>query len=218
MIELPRAALRAGEIAEDAEFFSFGTNDLTQTTLGLSRDDCGEVPARLRPARASSRGDPFAIARHRRRRRAGRDRRASAAARARPDLKLGICGEHGGDPGLDRGSASRSGSTTCPARPTACRSRASRRRRPPLAAERGTAEHRVTVHVTRQRGPADAAEGAAHRRQARDGDARWPGSRRAPADPRRWPCSMPPMPAPGAHVIGLTGPAGGRQVDPGLAR
>ncbi len=47
MIELPRAALRAGEIAETAEFFSFGTNDLTQTCFGLSRDDAGELPAGL---------------------------------------------------------------------------------------------------------------------------------------------------------------------------
>ena len=47
MIELPRAALRAGDIAKTAEFFSFGTNDLTQTTFGLSRDDAGHVPARL---------------------------------------------------------------------------------------------------------------------------------------------------------------------------
>ena len=54
MIELPRAALRAGEIAETAEFFSFGTNDLTQTTFGLSRDDFGLVPARSTSSAASS--------------------------------------------------------------------------------------------------------------------------------------------------------------------
>ena len=57
MIEIPRAALRAGEIAKEAEFFSFGTNDLTQMTFGFSRDDAGIVPARLRrgghPARTS---------------------------------------------------------------------------------------------------------------------------------------------------------------------
>ncbi|MCC2654612.1 MAG: pyruvate, phosphate dikinase [Microvirga sp.] len=75
MIELPRAALRAGEIAESAEFFSFGTNDLTQTTLGISRDDAASflgpyTQKGLLPA------DPF----------------------VRPNIKLGICGEHGGDP------------------------------------------------------------------------------------------------------------------------
>ena len=96
MIELPRAALLAGEIAQSAEFFSFGTNDLTQTTFGISRDDSagflddyqrkGVLPA-----------DPFAtididgvgelvkIA-------------AERGRAARPEIKLGICGEHGGDP------------------------------------------------------------------------------------------------------------------------
>jgi pyruvate,orthophosphate dikinase len=96
MIELPRAALRAADIAGDAEFFSFGTNDLTQTTLGISRDDAARflgdyVEAGIYPR------DPFvsldldgvgelvrlAVERGR---------------AARPELKLGICGEHGGDP------------------------------------------------------------------------------------------------------------------------
>jgi len=96
MIELPRAALRAGEIAETAEFFSFGTNDLTQTTFGLSRDDSSSFLERYQK-RGIFEQDPFAtldiegvgelirIAFER-----GR--------KARPDLKLGICGEHGGDP------------------------------------------------------------------------------------------------------------------------
>jgi pyruvate, orthophosphate dikinase len=96
MIELPRAALRAGEIAQHAEFFSFGTNDLTQMALGLSRDDSGKF---LEPyIRAEIfHGDPFQtldvdgvgelvqIA-------------AERGRAARPGLKLGICGEHGGDP------------------------------------------------------------------------------------------------------------------------
>ncbi len=96
MIELPRACLAADKIAETAEFFSFGTNDLTQTTLGISRDDAGSFlgiyeQKRLLPE------DPFvsidqegvgelieiAVTRGR---------------KARPDIKLGICGEHGGDP------------------------------------------------------------------------------------------------------------------------
>jgi len=113
MIELPRAALKAGEIAEVGEFFSFGTNDLTQTTLGVSRDDAGRflttyVDKGIYPK------DPFVsldiegvgelieLA-------------AERGRKTRPDIKLGICGEHGGDPasiafceatGLDYVSAS----------------------------------------------------------------------------------------------------------------
>jgi pyruvate,orthophosphate dikinase len=98
MIELPRAALLAGEIAEVAEFFSFGTNDLTQTTMGLSRDDAGRfLPVYVDQSKAAIfREDPFqtldtagvgmlikwAIANGR---------------KTRPKLKIGICGEHGGD-------------------------------------------------------------------------------------------------------------------------
>jgi pyruvate,orthophosphate dikinase len=96
MIELPRAALRAGEIAPSADFFSFGTNDLTQTTLGISRDDSGSflgvyVEKGVLPQ------DPFVsidqegvgelVALGCQRARAGR-----------PDIVLGVCGEHGGDP------------------------------------------------------------------------------------------------------------------------
>ena len=96
MIELPRAALRAAEIAETAEFFSFGTNDLTQTTLGVSRDDAGTFLTEYLSKGLIAR-DPFVtidvdgvgelvrIAAER-----GRNTRAK--------LKLGICGEHGGDP------------------------------------------------------------------------------------------------------------------------
>ncbi len=96
MIELPRAALRAGDIAEHAAFFSFGTNDLTQTTFGLSRDDAGKfLPDYV--AQGIMDKDPFvtldkdgvgdliAIAKER-----GRA--------VKPDIKIGICGEHGGDP------------------------------------------------------------------------------------------------------------------------
>jgi pyruvate,orthophosphate dikinase len=98
MIELPRAALLADQIAEVAEFFSFGTNDLTQTTMGLSRDDAGRfLPEYVDEKKAGIfAADPFqtldqsgvgmliewAIAR-------GRE--------TRPKLKVGICGEHGGD-------------------------------------------------------------------------------------------------------------------------
>ena len=96
MIELPRAALRAGEIADYAEFFSFGTNDLTQMTLGLSRDDSGKF---LEPyIRAEIfHGDPFQTLDT-----SGVGELVEIAAErgraARADLKLGICGEHGGDP------------------------------------------------------------------------------------------------------------------------
>jgi len=113
MIELPRAALAAGEIAKEAAFFSFGTNDLTQTALGLSRDDAGRFLTAYVEKGIFAR-DPFvsldvegvgeliAIA-------------ADRGTLVKPDLKLGICGEHGGDPasiafcekvGLDYVSAS----------------------------------------------------------------------------------------------------------------
>lgn len=113
MIELPRAALKAGEIAEVGEFFSFGTNDLTQTTLGVSRDDAARFLGVYVDKGIYAR-DPFVsldvdgvgelieIA-------------AERGRKTRPDIKLGICGEHGGDPasiafcekaGLDYVSAS----------------------------------------------------------------------------------------------------------------
>jgi pyruvate, orthophosphate dikinase len=96
MIELPRAALTAGAIAQKAEFFSFGTNDLTQTTYGLSRDDAGRfLPSYVE--RGIFPDDPFQVLDA-----AGVGkliRMAVADGRAeRPTLKVGICGEHGGDP------------------------------------------------------------------------------------------------------------------------
>jgi pyruvate,orthophosphate dikinase len=96
MIELPRAALTAGDIARTAEFFSFGTNDLTQTTFGISRDDGGKflphyIEQEIHP------DDPFATLD---REGVGRLMRiATEEGRAtRKGLKVGICGEHGGDP------------------------------------------------------------------------------------------------------------------------
>ena len=96
MIELPAAALSSGEIAREAQFFSFGTNDLTQTTFGLSRDDCGKIIAayvkqKIWPA------DPFAVLDPKR---VGRLLKigTSEGRQARANLKVGICGEHGGDP------------------------------------------------------------------------------------------------------------------------
>ncbi|HTN15678.1 MAG TPA: pyruvate, phosphate dikinase [Sphingomonadaceae bacterium] len=113
MIELPRAALMANELAETAEFFSFGTNDLTQTTLGLSRDDAGRFLPTYVDKGIFPR-DPFVsldIDGVGQLVRLGVERGRSS----RPDIKLGICGEHGGDPasiafceevGLDYVSAS----------------------------------------------------------------------------------------------------------------
>ncbi len=96
MIELPRAALLAGEIAETAEFFSFGTNDLTQTTFGMSRDDSGPFLAVYRAKGIYDR-DPFASLDQQG---VGELIRIAAerGRKTRPGLKLGICGEHGGDP------------------------------------------------------------------------------------------------------------------------
>ncbi len=95
MVELPRACLMAGEIGQSAEFFSFGTNDLTQTTFGLSRDDAGSFLSEY-AERGILHHDPFTtldvavgelmqIA-------------ADRGRKVRPDLKIGLCGEHGGDP------------------------------------------------------------------------------------------------------------------------
>jgi pyruvate,orthophosphate dikinase len=96
MIELPRAALRAADIAESAEFFSFGTNDLTQTAFGLSRDDAGSF-LKTYQERGILEQDPFVCLDQE-----GVGELMQIAAergrRTRPDIKLGICGEHGGDP------------------------------------------------------------------------------------------------------------------------
>ncbi len=96
MIEVPRAAMTAGEIAQTAEFFSFGTNDLTQTTYGLSRDDVPRVLAAYLQHDIYP-GDPFVSID--RKGVGGLMKMAVAAGRAeKPKLKIGICGEHGGDP------------------------------------------------------------------------------------------------------------------------
>jgi pyruvate,orthophosphate dikinase len=96
MIELPRAAVTADRIAQEAEFFSFGTNDLTQTTFGFSRDDAAKLIDHYKAANLLE-SDPFAVL----------DREGVGALmkqaiaggrKTRPGIKLGICGEHGGDP------------------------------------------------------------------------------------------------------------------------
>ncbi|MGA9043178.1 MAG: pyruvate, phosphate dikinase [Terriglobales bacterium] len=96
MIELPRAALVADEIAKEAQFFSFGTNDLTQTTFGFSRDDVNKIlPTYI--AEGILKQDPFAVLD-----REGVGQLVKLATergrKTRPDLKVGICGEHGGEP------------------------------------------------------------------------------------------------------------------------
>jgi len=113
MIEVPRGALLAEEIAKDAQFFSFGTNDLTQTTLGMSRDDSGSFLPAYQELEIVKR-NPFATIDQ-----TGVGQLMQIAVergrKTRPDIKLGICGEHGGDPasihffenvGLDYVSAS----------------------------------------------------------------------------------------------------------------
>ena len=96
MIEIPRAALVADEIAEHAQFFSFGTNDLTQTTLGMSRDDSGSFLPHYQELEITK-NNPFATIDQ-----AGVGKLMEMARdlgrKTRPDIKLGICGEHGGEP------------------------------------------------------------------------------------------------------------------------
>ena len=96
MIEIPRAALTADEIAKDAEFFSFGTNDLTQMTFGFSRDDAGKFLPEYYEHKIFE-NDPFAKFDQ-----DGVGKLVKLAAelgkKTRPDIHLGVCGEHGGDP------------------------------------------------------------------------------------------------------------------------
>ena len=96
MIEIPRAALTADEIAEEAEFFSFGTNDLTQMTFGFSRDDAGKFLDYYYEKKIYE-SDPFA---HLDQKGVGKlvKMAAELGRKTRPDIHLGICGEHGGDP------------------------------------------------------------------------------------------------------------------------
>jgi len=96
MIEIPRATVVADEIAKDAQFFSFGTNDLTQTTLGMSRDDSGSFLPKYQELEIVKK-NPFASIDQ-----SGVGKLMQMACelgrKTRPEIKLGICGEHGGDP------------------------------------------------------------------------------------------------------------------------
>ena len=96
MIEIPRAAVTADEIAKEAEFFSFGTNDLTQMTFGFSRDDASKFLNYYYDKKIYEQ-DPFAKLDQNG---VGKlvDMAAKLGRTTRPDIKLGICGEHGGDP------------------------------------------------------------------------------------------------------------------------
>jgi pyruvate,orthophosphate dikinase len=96
MIEIPRGALTADEIAQSADFFSFGTNDLTQTGLGMSRDDSGSFLPKYSELEIVKK-NPFATIDQTG---VGQlvDIAVTKGRKTRPDLKLGICGEHGGDP------------------------------------------------------------------------------------------------------------------------
>src|SRR6185312_6964083 len=96
MIEIPRAALTADSVASQAEFFSFGTNDLTQTTMGLSRDDYTKFQKDYEQKKIFA-NDPFAVLDQE-----GVGKLVELAVKlgrqARPNLEVGICGEHGGEP------------------------------------------------------------------------------------------------------------------------
>jgi hypothetical protein len=153
MIETPRAAIRADEIAEEADFFSFGTNDLTQMTFGFSRDD---VESKMMPAYLEQgllKRNPFEtidVDRRGRARQAGRQRGRSV----KKGLKLGVCGEHGGDP-ESIACSTRPASTTSAAARSACRSPVSPRRRPSSAARRPRRSSFMQVQTRQvQEGPA----------------------------------------------------------------
>jgi len=94
MIEIPRGALLADKIAEDAQFFSFGTNDLTQTTMGMSRDDSGSFLPHYQELEIIK-NNPFATIDQEG---VGKlmEMACQLGQKSRPDIKLGICGEHGG--------------------------------------------------------------------------------------------------------------------------
>lgn len=96
MIEIPRATVTADEIAKQAEFFSFGTNDLTQTTMGLSRDDYTKFAKQYEELKIFK-ADPFAVLDQDG---VGKliEHAVKLGRKARPDLEIGICGEHGGEP------------------------------------------------------------------------------------------------------------------------
>ena len=138
MIELPRAAVTAGEIAEAAEFFSFGTNDLTQTAFGFSRDDIGKFVG-MYEERKLVPANPFVTID-----RPGVGELMRIAVEqgkaSNPELHLGICGEHGGDPAsvavLSRAGSRLRELLAVPRRDRAARGRARRRSAPSESASK----------------------------------------------------------------------------------
>ncbi len=209
MIEVPRAALQAEHVAHEAEFFSFGTNDLTQMTFGYSRDDAGSfLPAYVEQGILPE--DPFqsldqegvgelirmAVERGR---------------RTRPGLKVGICGEHGGDPDSVK-FCHRVGLTTSRARRTACPWRGSRRRtrRSPSARPRRPARRRLPRRRSRK---AEGLEGEGGREaEALEGEGRVEAGREgAPLGPKV-PVASPARPTRGGRTEGR--PGGGLDPEP----
>ena len=144
MIELPRAAVTANEIAKSAEFFSFGTNDLTQMTWGFSRDDVESSFFSSYLEHGIFQVSPFESPRHRRRRPAGAPRRADSVARPTPTSTSGSAASTAATPRRST-SSTRSGSTTCPARRSGCRSPGSRPAARPWAEPAGRARRRPSA-------------------------------------------------------------------------
>ena len=170
MIELPRAALTAHRIADAADFFSFGTNDLTQTTWGFSRDDVESTVFAAYLEKGVFTISPFETIDA-----DGIGRLVEIAAeegRKTAGPQLGVCGEHGGDPGPSTSSTA-PGWTTCPAHRSGCRSPASRPAAPPWAelpaAQRGRCG-RGQRRQRRQRGGCDGARRVGPRRALRTSD------------------------------------------------
>ena len=145
MIEIPRAAIRAKEIAGEADFFSFGTNDLTQMTFGFSRDDAGSFLPHYYEKRIYE-FDPFAKLDQE-----GVGTLVKMACelgrQAKPNLKLGVCGEHGGEPSSVE-FFHKVGLTTFPVRPIAFRSRDWRPRR-----RRSSTANNYTEYKPREKSP-----------------------------------------------------------------
>ena len=148
MIEVPRAALTADDIAEYADFFSFGTNDLTQTTFGMSRDDAETSFLIDYLETGVFATNPFATLDRQGRRPADRASALSRPGTIKPDLDAGICGEHGGDPASIALARARADlrqllSVPCARRPARRSPRGSRCSQPEIQHPEGHDHHRT---------------------------------------------------------------------------
>ena len=173
MIETPRAALRADEIAEVSDFFSFGTNDLTQMTFGFSRDD---VESRMMPptsSRACCKRNPFETIDHGRRGRAGARSAAERGRAVKPAAQARRVRRARRRPGVDRRSSTRSGSTTCRARRSGCRSPGWRPRRRSSGPGRRTPAEHGSAGLGRRAGRVAAPRGSSPQRGSSSGRPRW---------------------------------------------